>query len=77
MSLHENVNQYFKNWQYIIKLYRGGGVYLEENGQEEEDDNNTTAAHFDVLAESITKLMAFKSASSSDQNSRQEAIYST
>ena len=60
MSLHEGINQFFKQWQSAIKLYRGGGLEEEEEPEEDEEGNNTTAAHFDVLAESMTRLIAFK-----------------
>jgi len=51
-----NINTVFEQWQRIIKLYRGN-EFRDEDISDEETQECSTAAHFDVLAESITKLI--------------------
>lgn len=66
--MHQNINALFKQWHRVIKIYRNGGsANLESNdgdssnGQQSDNDALlVSAAHFDVLAECITKLIGSK-----------------
>ena len=66
---HQNVNRLFNQWQKLIKVYRSGGGSApggddlgddmdESQDQIENDELVVTMAHFDVLAECMTKLIA-------------------
>lgn len=58
---HHNINALFNNWQKIIKLYRRSGEeYDSDEDQDQIDPSLATDSMHDVLAESITKLLAFK-----------------
>ena len=59
VSMHSNINNLFKAWQKLIKVYRNGGTDGEvDDSDEEEDSQLVSLAHYDVLAENITKLVA-------------------
>ena len=57
VSMHSNINGLFKSWQKLIKVYRNGGADGEDS-EDEEESQLISLAHYDVLAENITKLIA-------------------
>jgi len=84
----------FREWQSLIKTYRGGGSSNEkdegqdedeaERSDEQEDDGGlVSAAHYDVMSEVITKLLANRpswiddSGANDFQVSRQKLIEAT
>lgn len=62
IAQYNNIDSIFKNWQEIIKVYRGDDKNYsdDENDRTEiqEDSHVGNQAHFDVLAEAVCKLIA-------------------
>lgn len=66
ISQVEDINELFKQWQSLVKIYRAGGRPDDDNNndddgsdQEQMDDERLiTTAHYDVMAEVVTKLLA-------------------
>jgi hypothetical protein len=54
LSQRDAINNVFANWQRVIKDFRGA------QEDEDEEESQTTHAHFDLLAESITKLVTVR-----------------
>ena len=62
-SQMDNINMVFKSFQDIIKKYRGKSGEDESDNSEESEEEEVrfaSAAHYDVLAESITKLVSVR-----------------
>ena len=69
IAQHQNINQLFNQWQKLVKTYRSGGGSAstgEDLGDDVDESQDqiqdealvVTMAHYDVLAECMTKLMA-------------------
>lgn len=68
MAQVENINNLFKQWQSLVKVYRAGGGPEEDDDEQDEERSDRdeedqegrliSAAHYDVMAEVVTKLLA-------------------